>query len=102
MNGFLGTVGRILAQDEVPQPEADPSGFPLEDALLTVLNVLYWGGLAASVGGVIVGGAILAIAQVTSNTMWGSKGKTMALMGLLGAVVVASAGQLVQWAQDLA
>lgn len=85
----------------IPEPTADASGFPLQDAVETLLNVLMWLGFAASIGGVIAGGAILAVAHVTSNSMWGSKGKVMALLALLGGMVVATARQLVIWVSGL-
>lgn len=102
MIGVVATL-RLVVQDEgeVPQPSADPSGFPLEGAVSTILNVLMWAGYAAAVGGVIIGGAILAFSHVTSNSMWGSKGKSMALVALIGGVIIGASGQLVQWAADL-
>lgn len=88
-------------EHDIPDPTADASDFPLEGAVTTVLNVLTWAGFAAAVGGVIVGGAILAFSHATSNSMLGSKGKSMALIALVGGLIVGSAGQLVQWAANL-
>jgi hypothetical protein len=94
-------LARPLQENEVPQPSADASGFPLEGAITTILNVLMWAGFAAAVGGLILGGTILAVSHATSNPLWGSRGRSMALAALIGGLIVGSAGQLVQWAANL-
>lgn len=92
---------RVVQENEVPQPSADASDFPLEGAITTLLNVLMWLGFAAAVGGLIVGGTILAVSHITSNALWGGRGRSMALAALIGGLIVGSAGQLVQWAANL-
>lgn len=105
----VGTVMDFLQEppdggggSNVPQPHADPSGFPGQQAIETVLNVLSWAGLAAAVGAVLVGGLLLGIGNVSANGMLGSRGKTTVLAGFAGGIVVALAGRLISWGVGLA
>jgi hypothetical protein len=81
----------------VPQPKPDPSGFPGQKAIETILNVISWLGIVGAVAAVIVGAGILAVGTGTSNSMYGSRGKAVILSGLAGGLIVAIAGRLVTW-----
>lgn len=86
----------------IPDPSPDPSGVPGQGAVETILDVLSWLGLTACVAAVLVGGGIMAVSHASANGMWGSRGRTVVLSGLGGGLVVALAGQLVQFMVGLA
>jgi hypothetical protein len=86
----------------VPNPSPDPSGVPGQDAVETLLDVISWLGVAACVAAIVVGGGIMAVSHASANGMYGSRGRTVLLAGLGGGLVVALAGQLVQFMVGLA
>lgn len=111
MLGVLGVFGALAhvfqpdpttGEGNIPNPTPDPSGVPGQSAVETILDVLSWLGLAGCVAAVIVGGGIMAISHASANGMWGSRGKTVVLSGLAGGLLVAMAGQLIQFMVGLA
>lgn len=86
----------------VPNPSPDPSGVPGQGAVETLLDVVSWLGIAACVAAVLVGGGIMAVSHASANGMYGSRGRTVLLAGLGGGLIVALAGQLVQFMVGLA
>lgn len=87
---------------QIPDPHPDPSGFPGQTAIETILNVTQWLALVGSVLAVLVGAGLFAFGNASANSMVGSRGKTMVLYGLVGAAIAGGGGQLVRWAFDLA
>lgn len=107
--GAIGAAARLAQPDpttggggNVPNPTPDPSGVPGQSAVETLLNVISWLGVVGCVAAVIVGGGIMAVSHASANGMWGSRGRTVVLSGLAGGLVVAIAGQLIQFMVGLA
>lgn len=86
----------------IPNPSPDPSGIPGQAAIETMLDILSWLGVAACIAAVLIGGGIMAVSHASANGMYGSRGRTVVLAGLGGGLMVALAGQLVQFVVGLA
>ena len=75
----------LLTQIVDPAPSDD---FPGADMANEVLGWLKWFGLAGSLASFFIGGAVWGLSQQGGNTVAASKGRTYALGGAIGAIVV--------------
>ena len=60
-----------------------------------VLGWLAWGGLAGSLASMLIGGAVWGLSHANGHSMGASRGKTFALGGMAGAILVGLAATIV-------
>lgn len=97
MNEFLYSPQVIAAanlffQIDDPAPAAD---FPGAELAQQALGWLKWLGLAGCLASFFVGGAVWGLSQVGGNSMQASRGRSFALGGAAGAVVIGLGAEFV-------
>ena len=89
----------LLAQIPDPAPSND---FPGGDIALQALGWLKWLGLAGSLAAFFIGGAVWGLSQAGGNSYAAGKGRSYALGGAAGAIVVGLGSTLVNELSGLA
>ncbi len=89
----------VLAQIKVTPSNA---GLPGAAFWQQVLGWLAWGGLAGSLASMLIGGAVWGLSHAGGRSHGVSKGKTFALGGMAGAILVGLAATIVNTLSGIA
>jgi len=89
----------VLAQIEVTPSNA---GLPGAAFWQQVLGWLAWGGLAGSLASMLIGGAVWGLSHAGGQSHGVSRGKTFALGGMAGAILVGLAATIVNTLSGIA
>lgn len=79
----------------------DPNGLPGANVGEQIVNGLFFWGLLACLGAMIVGGAMWWSGGQSHNAYAASRGKTMVIGAFVGAVICGAAPALINFAQSL-
>ncbi len=85
-------VPRFALQIAVPAPDAT---FPGNELATSVLGWLKWIGLAGCLASLFIGGAVWGLSQVGGNSLQAGRGRSFALGGAAGSIVIGLGAQIV-------
>lgn len=92
---IYAALGAVLAQEVTLDP--DPGDFPGADALQNLVNQGAWVALVACVAAFIIGVIVSGLGSRAGSGVASFAGKTAAIVGVLGAVLIGAAAALVNW-----
>lgn len=84
-----------LAGAQVPDAAPTSAGLPGAPLVTKMLGWLRWGGLAGALASILVGAGIWGLSTTSGNGMYGTKGKTLLIGGLVGGALCGLAPALV-------
>lgn len=79
---------------QIVDPAPDAS-FPGNELATSVLGWLKWIGLAGCLASLFIGGAVWGLSQVGGNSMQAGRGRSFALGGAAGSIVIGLGAQIV-------
>ena len=79
---------------QIADPAPDAS-FPGNELATSVLGWLKWIGLAGCLASLFIGGAVWGLSQVGGNSMQAGRGRSYALGGAAGSIVIGLGAQIV-------
>jgi hypothetical protein len=87
--------GFAMAGAQVPDAAPTAAGLPGAALITKLLGWLRWGGLAGSLASVLVGAGVWGLSTTSGNGMYGTKGKTLLIGGLVGGALCGLAPALI-------
>lgn len=95
LGGLLVLMSVDVAGAQVPDAAPTSAGLPAAPLVTKLLGWLRWGGLAGALASILVGAGIWGLSTTSGNGMYGTKGKTLLIGGLVGGALCGLAPALV-------